>query len=203
MLIKNQPLDWKRLQHIGTSITWEADTYNHFKAKPDDSQNPTATEMEWHSLPFEEVQLDKFPERPGVYAFTFKYLCLGFPEREIILYVGEAENLRSRLEQHVKLAKVELQNINQIRPVKTHTKRLKYLFSTFEGLAVRYCAVNATEEERMNLEKDLIGLLDPPFNWLHRPRPTREPTIGRPGTILINPAAATPAFANRSLRRTR
>ena len=101
MLKLPQALDWTRLDHIGTRIAWTGVTYNHLKSEPTASSNPTANGTEWHRLPFHPVQLDKFPQRSGVYAFAYTYLCLAFPEQEIILYVGEAENLHSRLHDYI------------------------------------------------------------------------------------------------------
>lgn len=202
METKPQALDWKRLNHIGTGIVWEAATYRHFKDPLTAGSAPAASGREWVSLPFEKSQVDKLPQGGGIYALAYIYKCLGFPEQEIIMYVGEAENLRSRLGNHIDTAQGTRRNTSKDRSLRTHKDRLSHLFLTFEHLTMRYCAMNLREDQRLELERNLISLLDPPFNWKHRPRPTLAPTIGRPGSILTKPGDATPAFGQQNARRT-
>ena len=118
------------------------------------------------------------------------------------MYVGEAENLRARLGNHIETAQGTRRNTSRDRSLRTHKDRLSHLFSTFEHLTMRYCAMNLPEDERLELERNLISLLDPPFNWQHRPRLTLAPTVGRPGSIPTKPREATPAFGQRTTRRT-
>ena len=202
MAIQQQPLDWARLNHIGTRITWEDATYQHFKDQASTNTAPAASGMGWIYLPFESVHLDKLPELSGIYAFSYTYRCLGFPEQQIIMYVGETGNLRDRLKQHMGTAEGTHEGNQAARP-DPHADRLRYLFSTFQNLTMIYHTLNVTQDERWDLERNLINLLDPPFNWKHRPRPGTAPTIGRPGKILTNPRAAAPAFGQQNPRRIR
>ena len=202
METKPQALDWTRLNHTGTRIVWEAATYRHFKDPSSDGSSPPTSSRAWVSLPFEKAHVDKLPEGGGIYAFAYTYRCLGFPEQEIIMYVGEAENLRARLGQHIGTIQGTRRNTSTAPSLGTHTGRLRHLFLTFENLTINYCAMNLPEDERLELERNLISLLDPPFNWKHRPRPKLAPTVGRPGSILTNPRKATPAFGQQTTRRT-
>ena len=53
------------------------------------------------------------------------------------------------------------------------------MFSSFPNLDVLYRTLSLSEHERKELERNLISLLDPPFNWQHRARPRTKPIIGR------------------------
>ncbi len=206
MATQPQPLDWTRLNHIGTRITWEAQTYQHFKDQVKTSPAYSASGLDWVCLPFESAHMDKLPVAGGIYAFSYTYGCLGFPEQKIIMYVGETENLRSRLNEYMGIYIGISEGIPEDDPAARPNRRndrLRHLFSTFEKLEMLYCTLNLTEDERCDLERNLINLLDPPFNWAHRPKPKRAPTIGRPGTILTNPTVATSAFKQQTARRTR
>ena len=79
METKPQALDWKRLNHIGTGIVWEAATYRHFKAPLAAGSDSTATSREWVSLPFEKPQVDKLPEGGGIYALAYIFNMPGIP----------------------------------------------------------------------------------------------------------------------------
>ena len=184
-------LNWKRLPHVGTKITWTAETYQHLSAPPSKANEP-----KWRSLPFEPIQMDKLPARSGFYAFVYIYHCLGFPKQEIIMYVGESSNLRKRFKEYEKLAEGEPEGGDPSNPSENRRERLKYLFATFKNLTVRYCTTKVSQEERRETEQDLISLLDPPFNWKHRATPTQAPIIGRPGSILVKTKDAEPAFAD-------
>ncbi len=201
MLRLPQPLDWNRLRHLSTQITWQADTYQYFERDPIRTGEITEPGTEWESLPFDESQLGKFPERGGFYAFSFTYACLGFPKQEIILYVGEAANLRNRLSQHFETAKTKPKALANADQLTDHTSRLAHLFTTFQQLTVRYCAITLPQEERRDLERNLISLLDPPYNLRSRAKPARVPVIEPPsGLIATTAKAAKPAFETRDSR---
>ena len=201
MLELPQPLDWNRLRHLSLQIMWQADTYKHFEKDPVDREKVAEPGTEWQSLPFEEIQLDKFPARGGLYAFSFSYACLGFPEQEIIMYVGEAANLRSRLSQHFETARTVPQPLESADQLTDHASRLAHLFTTFKGLMVRYCAVTLSPSERRDFERNLISLLDPPYNRKSRARPGLRPVIEPPsGLIPTTAKPAKPAFGANSQR---
>ena len=183
------PLNWNRAPHVSARITWTAEVYEHL------SGECPAIEPPWRSLPFEVVHLDKLPPRSGLYAITYAYQCLGFPKQEIIMYVGEADNLQSRFSEYKSIASANpIRKAQQAKP-QNRRLRLRYLFTKFDKLSVQYCTTEASQEERKNAERELISLLDPPFNWRHRPNPITEPTIGHPSDgILMNPMTAQSAF---------
>ena len=190
------PIDWSLLQHIGSRITWTATTYQHFGTNLAVSPSPTPPESGWYRLPFEPVQLDKLPERQGLYAFVYTYLCLGFPEQQIVLYLGETENLRNRLGNYniqiqKRTGKAKIDNL-----ANTREERLDLMFSQFHDLELLYCTLELTKWERKHLERNLIRLLDPPFNWHHRAIPKIPPIIGRPGGISTRTGQRRPAFQN-------
>lgn len=194
MMTQPIPVDWTRIDQIGTRIVWENAAYQHFKDGPEVNPAPTTGGAAWIRLPFEPVHVDKLPELGGLYAFSYTYRCLGFLEQEIIMYVGEAENLRTRLNQYMGIANgISGGNSPATRP-RTRIERIRHLFSTFQDLAMLYRTLNLTQDERRALERNLINLLDPPYNWQHRPSLRARPTIGRPGTILATSGDATPAF---------
>ena len=194
MLTLPQALDWKRQSYIRLRVTWEAATYRHYQDQLIITPELGAGENEWFSLPFADGQLDKFPTRGGFYAFTYKYACLGFPEQDIVLYIGETNNLRERLGNHMGKRQEASQGITPVRPLPAHTDRLKYLFSTFEPLTVRFCPIKLNQKERRELERILISLLDPPFNLKHRPTPVGEPIVGKLYTIQVKEGTGTSAF---------
>ena len=195
MLKLPQALDWKRLSFIGNRVTWEAKTYERYRDQPVVQPDQAASGTTWNCLPFEAVQIDKFPTRGGMYAFTYTISCLGFPEQDVVMYVGEAQNLRNRLDRHLKTSREGSENTNSIRTLDRDVDRLRYLFSTFKGLTVHYCPMDLTQKDRRELERNLISLLDPPFNVIHKPAPRGEPIVRRK-RFLAKAGNTAPAFAN-------
>ena len=194
MLTLPPALDWPRQQFIGIRVIWDATIYRTYNDPPVMHPSPPPIDTEWHGLPFGEGQVDKFPQRSGLYAFTYKYSCLGFPEQDMVMYIGEAGNLRTRLKQHFETSQKGPPATSLERPLRGSDERLRHLFSTFEGLIVRYRVINATPKERRALERALISLLDPPFNWQHRPKPTGVPAVGPTGPIPVKEGKLTSAF---------
>ena len=194
MLTSTQPLDWARLSYVGSRITWTAATYQHLRSKLAVSSDPTKSGTEWYRLPFEPVQLDKLPTRSGIYAFAYTYLCLGFPEQEIILYVGEAGNLQNRFKGYFREREKELGDIGVDNPPKSHEERLRLMFSWYQNLNVLFCTPSIALKQRRELERNLISLLDPPFNWNHRVKPKTRPIIDRLGPISVTPLPKRAAF---------
>ena len=191
MLTSPQPLDWNRLPYISDSIIWTSQTYRQLSERFASNSTPQAGVMDWHQLPFEKVQLEKFPERGGIYIFTYNFRCLEFLDQRMLLYLGEAGNLRARLDRHWRISQLAEASG---RPL--HEKRLWTLFTSFNNLLVTYCTLDIPQDERKDLERQMIGVLDPPFNWVHRARPRRQGLVGRPGAISFSAGAARPAFAS-------
>ena len=187
------PLDWKVQPHISSRIMWDASVYRHFKASGSVSLSPTPSDPPWYCLRFEPNERDKFPERDGIYAFTYTHKSLGFPTQEIVLYIGEAENLRKRFRTYFDA--LENGVISSNDPPNTYPGRIGFMVSTFRNLYVRYRTLDGDKPLRKQLERNLIGLLDPPFNWMHRARPKMAPIFGRPGsTIPVKPKTKQSAF---------
>ena len=195
MLISPQALDWNRLPRIGDRIVWTSETYGHFSRRFASASVPEAGAMDWQELPFEESQLDKIPRRGGIYLFTFTFHCLEFLRQDMILYLGEAGNLQTRVGQHWLTSRAALESGQSTNPV-NHDQTMKLLFASFRNLMVSFCALNIPQDERRALERQMIGVLDPPFNWHHRPRPSGQPMVGRPGPNLLTTRAPQPAFRN-------
>ena len=192
MLTSPQPLDWKLQSYIDTSILWHPRVYSNFGGPPEFTSQPHPQPLNWNILPFEEVQLDKIPRREGIYLIIHRYECLDSLQLNLTLYVGEATNLRERLRKHMDTAR---QSTNDLKSPTLHRDRLKLLFRLFHSLSIQYCTLKSTQEEREDLEKQLIGLLDPPFNKKHRTVPRGQAILMRPGTIFANPGKPRPAFS--------
>ena len=188
-------LDWSRQQFIRMTVVWDATIYRGYKNPPTINPSPPPQDEKWHSLAFDKTQLDKFPKRGGIYAFIYRYSCLGFPEQGVVLYVGEAGNLYNRFKGHFRTSEKGALGISPERPLPDHEERLKYLFSTFEGLTVRYRVIDATQKERREFERTLINLLDPPFNWKNRPKPTENPVVGQRPRIPVKEGVSFTAFS--------
>lgn len=194
--MQHQPLtlDWQRLRYVGSTIRWDASIYQHFSMTHVPSLKPKQIGQLWHRLPFESIQLDKFPIRAGIYALAYTYNCLSFPAQEIILYIGQASNLRKRLCRYLRDFRHPIMQ-DHSRP-STRKERLNFMFSTFNPLHVYYCTLEGSEQERIELERNLVGLLDPLFNWQHKPRPMAGPIIGRPGKVSVATGLRQPAFSD-------
>ena len=150
------PIDLNRARHVSARITWAAEVYQHYIG------GHPAIEPPWRCLPFDIPQLDKLPPRSGLYAITYKYQCLGFTEQEIVMYIGEADNLQSRFVNEYKAIATSnpVENTQSANP-KRRQDRLQHLFTKFDNLLVHYCTTEASQEERRSVERELIGLLDP------------------------------------------
>ena len=195
MLIAPQPLDWDSQAHIGATTVWYPGVYDRFQGAPAFSSQSSPQALHWEQLPFEEAQLDKIPEQSGLYLIFRGFDCLGLTDREYILYIGESGNLRARLKRHLDSAR-DIPDGHYVPNPSRHSDRMRSMFALFESLTLYFCPVNCTADERKELEKQLIGLLDPPFNWRHRPRPKHNPLIRRPGTIPVQASSPSPAFSN-------
>ena len=101
MLVSPPALNWTQAQLIGHRIVWTSEAYESFRHPFQPSSPSSISTMVWHKLPFERVQLDKFPLGPGLYTFTYEYPCLGCMPQELILYVGEARSLQARMRNHL------------------------------------------------------------------------------------------------------
>ena len=91
-----------------------------------------------------------------------RYEHLAAVKQDIILYLGEATNLRDRFRQHLATARQSAQESQLPSDPKTHTERMKLLFKLFTSLKIQYCTLEFSQEERRQLERQLIGLFDPP-----------------------------------------
>ena len=197
MLTSPQALDWNRLPHIGDRIIWTSEAYGHLRGRFASTSTSQSGVMSWYQLPFEDAQVEKFPQQGGIYIFTFTFYCLEFLEHKMILYLGEAGNLRNRLRQHLQTSQLTEAQLNQSKRTTPHEKRLWSLFTSFQNLVVNYCTLDIPQDERRVLERQMIGVLDPPFNWQHRARPRGQPLVGRPGAIPYTARPSRPAFSSQ------
>ena len=195
MLTAPRPLDWTLQSYIDRSVIWHPQVYNGFREAPGFASQLRPQSLHWHTLPFEEAQLDKISQQGGIYVLMRRYECLDSLHQEIILYLGEATSLRARLRKHLDSAREPLKDSQLLSDFGRHPDRLKLLFELFQPLVIRYCTLDASQEERRELEKQLIGLLDPPFNLKHRPVPRGQPLLGRPGRIPARAGSPQPAFS--------
>ena len=195
MLTWPQPLDWDLQPHVGCSIVWHPGVYRNFAGQPESTTSPLSKPLVWNQLPFEDAQLDKIPGRKGgIYMMLHQYEYLG-AVNHIVLYVGEAANLRERMHQHLSAARQAAQDSQFINDPSRHSDRLKLLFRIFNPLTIQYCTVEFRQEERRHLERQLIGLFDPPFNVHHRAAPRGSPMLSRPRTIPVVAGRQQPAFS--------
>ena len=196
MLTSPQPLDWSLQAYIGPSLVWHPRVYDNFEGLPESTSHPEGQQLKWNVLPFEEAQLDKIPQRGGIYIMLHQHEYLATGKQDIILYVGEATNLRERLRQHIEMAQESALDSQPHDDPKTHSERLKLLFRLFASLKIQYCTIEFAQDERRQLERQLIGLFDPPFNINHRPTPKGHPMLSRPGALGVVTGTEQPAFSN-------
>ena len=195
MLTSPQPLDWDVQAHVGYSIVWHPTVYRNFEGQPESTSHPRPNPVDWNRLPFEDAQLDKIPPREGIYMMVHRYEHLAAVQHDIVLYLGEATNLRDRLRQHLVTARQSDQDSQIPENPSRHSDRMKLLFRLFSSLTIQYCTLEFSQEERRQLERQLIGLFDPPFNLHHRAVPRGRPLLGRPGTMKAVPGRPQPAFS--------
>ena len=198
MLVSPRSLDWKRQPNMGPSIVWHPSVYNNFADPLQSTLQPLMQLPHWETLPFEDAQIEKIPQRSGIYVMVYQYRVLAVANQEVILYLGETEDLRDRVRQHLSTSRQSLQGPIQVAP-KTHDERMKLLFRIYTPLSIRYCPLDLPTEERLQLERELIGLFDPPFNVKHRPVPQGRPMLSRPGTIAATTGSPRPAFPTRQI----
>ena len=193
MLTSPNKLDWTKLRLYGSSIVWTPEVYQEFDIQLASTTNPSIGRIEWHQLPFEPAQEDKFPQRGGIYILTYNYRCLASLPQEVVLYLGESGNLRTRMKQHLEEAKQSRQaRTGLVRKAATYEERMRLLFASLDTPMVRFCTLDLPQDERRDLERGLIGLLDPPFNREHRPKPKGQPMVERFGALVPQPGR--PAF---------
>ena len=195
MLTSPQALDWNRLPHISNRIIWTSETYQQLSGRFVSTSAPHAGVMDWRRLPFESSQLDKFPNGGGIYIFTFTFNCLEFFEQEMVLYLGEAESIQNRMRQHWQTSQGRAPQISASGQRSTHLQRMGFLFSSFQKLKVSYCVLGISADERKELERQMIGVLDPPFNWEHR---DLTPLIVSEASRVQLPLQHTPSATCRS-----
>ena len=195
MLTVPQPLDWELQSYMDRSVIWHPRVYKNFSESPEFATHSRSQSLHWYSLPFEEAQLEKFPQREGIYLVIHRYMCLDSLHHDLILYLGEATDLRARVRQHWKTAQQPTDD-SLLRNAGRHADRLKLLFEVFDPLAIQYCTLEASQDERRQLERQLIGLFDPPFNVRHRPTPQGEPLLKLVGRIAAHPGTPQPAFSD-------
>ena len=196
MLTSPQPLDWSLQAYIGPSIVWHPGVYGNFEGRPESTTRPQGQELRWIVLPFEDAQIDKIPQRGGIYMMFHQHKYLASAQQDIVLYIGEATDLRDRLNEHLKMARKSAEDSQPHDDPKTHNDRLKLLFKLFPSLTIHFCILEFSQEERKQLERQLIGLFDPPFNLHHRPAPRGRPMVSRPGALSVVTGREQPAFSN-------
>lgn len=98
------------------------------------------------------------PDKPGLYAYgTVRTVC-GLERSRSIVYVGQTDNLRRRLNQH--LPSVE-RNVN-----------LRKYLRTEDNILCWYCFLDLPKKEIRRLEQQMIKNLKPRFNAQHNPQST-------------------------------
>lgn len=99
------------------------------------------------------TSLSRVPTAPGIYAYGYDAKKLhGLDAERVYVYIGESDNLRRRLEQHLPANEPK----SELR---------KYLRENLAVVKCWYCPMDGVPTSlRREMERELIQFFDPEFN---------------------------------------
>lgn len=110
--------------------------------------------INWHYEKFVEANKNVIPSRPGVYMFTVHLGVAGIERHSIILYFGEAKNLRTRFKQY-------LRERDGVQP--TDREHIKKMLNIYRNrVEFGYCCLGRYQVEQV--QDILIEAFDPCCN---------------------------------------
>ena len=170
-------LAWRSQAFLDRSTIWIETVYQHFQTRPQVGPPRRSISPRWHKLPFDDTQVVKIPKSSGLYMFLSEHEIWSTFCFTAVLYVGETRSLRRRFNQYLeKKSRVVKQSIPSIISPAEEERGISALFAYYSRLTFCFCEVDVYENDRKELERQLIGVFDPPINSYSRPNP-RGPAL--------------------------
>ena len=124
---------------------------------PKDWHAPSRYGLTWDSIPFASDEIEKIPERPGLYAFSLQCSCADAPPTSYIMYIGIV-GIGTGMNRHLKTRYKEYLG-KQKRPLVRHM-----INKWRDHLRFYFVPVNSQEHKLEEIETYLLDKLIPPCN---------------------------------------
>lgn len=171
-------LEWRSQAFLDRSTVWIDNVYRHFETNLQVGPPRRLISLSWHKLPFDDTQVVKIPKSSGLYMFLSEHRIWSAFSFTVVLYVGETSSLQRRFNQYLnEEIRVERQRVpSRISDLPEEERVISALFTYYSRLTFCFCEVDADNNDRKELERQLIGVFDPPINSYSRPNP-RGPAL--------------------------